>query len=94
MLIFITGIVLIYIPLSCNTSVKLGNPSVKLVTEGFFLNNEKHKTTRKNFMEAALTASMRRTLHEIFSGHFVFFVVKKYHRHPVSLTHYPFHLRV
>ena len=71
-----------------------GNPSVKLVTEGFFLNNEKHETTRKNFMEAALTASMRRTLHEIFSGHFVSFVVKKYHRHPVSLTHYPFHLRV
>ena len=66
----------------------LRNPSVKLVTEGFFLNNEKHETTRKNYMEAALTASMRRTLHEIFSGHFVSFVVKKYHRHPVSLTHY------
>jgi len=28
-------------------------------------------------MEAALTASMRRTSHEIFSGHFVSFVVKK-----------------
>jgi len=41
------------------------------------LNNEKHETTRKNFMEVALTASMHRTLHEIFSGHFVSFVVKK-----------------
>ncbi|MDD3954611.1 MAG: hypothetical protein PHY82_11925, partial [Lentisphaeria bacterium] len=44
---------------------------IKLVTEEFFLNNEKHETTRKNFMEAALTASMRRTSHEIFSGHWV-----------------------
>ena len=35
-------------------------------------------------MEAALTASMRRTLHEIFSGHFVSFVVKKNHCHPVT----------
>ena len=52
------------------------------------MNNEKHETTRKNFMKAALTASMRRTLHEIFSGHFVSFVVKKSHFHPVSLTHY------
>ena len=31
---------------------------------------------------------MRRTLHEIFSGHFVSFVVKKYHCHPDSLSHY------
>ena len=30
-------------------------------------------------MEAALTAGMRRTSHEIFSGHFVSFVVKKIH---------------
>ena len=59
------------------TSVKLGNASVKLVTEEFFSNNEKRETTRKNFMEAALTAGMRRTSHEIFSGHFVSFVVKK-----------------
>ena len=63
--------------LRSKTSVKLGNASVKLVTEEFFLNNEKHETTRKNFMEAALTAGMRRTSHEIFSGHFVSFVVKK-----------------
>jgi len=65
-----------------NTSGKLDNASVKLVTEGFFLNSEKHETTRKNFMAVALTAGMRRTLHEIFSGHFVSFVVKKI---PLSL---------
>jgi len=53
------------------------NTSVNLLTEKFFLNNETHETPRKNFMEAALTASMRRTSHEIFSGHFVSFVVKK-----------------
>jgi len=35
-------------------------------------------------MEAALTASMRRPSHAIFSGHFVSFVVKKYHGHPVT----------
>jgi len=28
-------------------------------------------------MEVSLTASMRRPFHEIFSGHFVSFVVKK-----------------
>jgi len=50
---------------------------LKLLTEEFFLNSEKHETTRKNFMKAALTASMRRTSHKIFSGHFVSFVVKK-----------------
>ena len=55
-----------------------------LVTEEFFLNNEKHETTRKKFMEAALTASMRRSSHAIFSGYLVSFVVKKYHCHTVS----------
>jgi len=49
---------------------------VKPVTGKFFLNNEKHEMTRKNFMEAALTARMRRTSPEIFSSHFVSFVVK------------------
>ena len=34
-------------------------------------------------MEAALTASMRRTSHEIFSGRFVSLVEKKYHSYPV-----------
>ena len=61
-----------------------GNGSVKLGNRGILFNNEKHETTRKNFMEAALTASMRRTSHAIFSGHFVSFVVKKYHCHPVT----------
>ena len=65
-------------------SVQLSNASVKLVTE-VFLNNEKHETTRKNFMEVALTASMRRTLHEIFSGHFVSFRCKKILLLPVFL---------
>jgi len=54
-----------------------------LETAEFFLNNEKHKTPRKNFMEAALTVSMRRSSHEIFSGRFVLFVVKKI---PLSTT--------
>jgi len=55
----------------------------------FFLNNEKHEKTRKNFMEAALTASMRRTSHEIFSRLFVLFVVKKIPLSPgFTLTHY------
>jgi len=57
--------------------VEKGNGSVKPVTGKFFLNNEKHEKTRKKFMEAALTANMRRTSHEIFSSHFVSFVVKK-----------------
>ncbi len=35
-------------------------------------------------MEAALTVSMSRTSHEIFSGHFVSFVVKKI---PLSTTY-------
>jgi len=61
-----------------------GNGSVKLGNRGILFNNEKHETTRKNCMEAALTASMRRTSHAIFSGHFVLFVVKKYHCHPVT----------
>ncbi len=42
-----------------------------------FFNNEKHKKTRKNFMEATLTARLRRSSHEFFSSPFVFFVVKK-----------------
>jgi len=43
-------------------------------------------------MEAALTARMRRTSYEIFSSHFVFFVVKKntvtwlYRRIPVGTS--------
>jgi len=48
--------------------------SVGLETEEFFLNNEKHETIRKNFMEEALTARMCRTSHEFFS---CLFVVKK-----------------
>ncbi len=32
--------------------------------------------------------SSQRHSHEIFSGPFVFFVVKKYHCHPASLTQY------
>jgi len=40
-------------------------------------------------MEAALTASMRRSSHEIFSGRFVLFVVQKEFRcYPGALTHY------
>jgi len=39
---------------------------VKLVTARFFLNNEIHEKTQKKFMEAALTARMRRYAHEIF----------------------------
>ena len=39
-------------------------------------------------MEAALTAGMRRTSHEIFSGRFVHFVVKKHPCHRASLPHY------
>ncbi len=46
------------------------NASVKLGTEKFFLNNEMHETTRKNFMEAALTAKIRRYFHEIFSCYY------------------------
>jgi len=60
------------------------NASVKLGNRGILFNNKKHEPTRKNCMEAALTASMRRTSHAIFSGHFVSFVVKKYHCHPVT----------
>ena len=66
---------------------------MKLVTEGFFFNNEKHEKTRKKFMEAALTARMRRYSHEIFSCHFVSFVVKKI---PLSLGFtdvFPFELQ-
>ncbi len=51
-----------------NLFAEKSNGSVKPVTGKFFLNNEKHEKTRKNFMEAALTANMRRTSHEIFSG--------------------------
>ena len=42
-----------------------------------FFNHEKHKLTRKKFMEVALIASMRCSFHEFFSCHFVHFVVKK-----------------
>ena len=49
------------------------------------MNNEKHERPRKNYMEAVLTVSMRRLSHEIISGHFVSFVVKKDHAHPGSL---------
>src|SRR5574344_657699 len=75
-------------PLFIELDVNRGNASVKLGTEKFFLNNEMHETTRKNFMEAALTVRIRRYLHEIFSCHFVSFVVKKYQCYPASLTHY------
>ena len=68
----------------CRFTGLKSNGSVKLGYRGIFFNNEKHETTRKNCMEAALTASMRRTSHAIFSGHFVSFVVKKYHCHPVT----------
>jgi len=47
-----------------------------VVTEEFFLNNEKHETTRKNFMEAALTAEMHCSPHEIFSGRSCFSLFK------------------
>ena len=46
------------------------------------LNNEKHKMPRKNFMAGGLFANMRRSSHEIFSGHFVLFVVKKIPQSP------------
>ena len=42
-----------------------------------FFTTKKHKMTRKNFMGAALTASMRRTSHEIFRVILCLFVVKK-----------------
>jgi len=42
------------------------NASVKLGTEKFFLNNEMHETTRKNFMVAALTARILRYFYEFF----------------------------
>ncbi len=39
-------------------------------------------------MEAALTASMRRTSHEIFSGTFLLFVVQKeFSRYHLHLAH-------
>ncbi len=41
---------------------------VKLVKEEFFLNNEKHETPRKKFMEAALIARKRCYSHDFFSG--------------------------
>ena len=57
--------------------LNMSNTSDDGVTEEFFLNNEKHETTRKNFMETALAAGIRRDSHEIFSCHSVSFVVKK-----------------
>ena len=58
------------------------NASAKLGTE-IFLNNEMHKRARKNFMEEALTARMRRYALNFFRVILCLFVVKKY-CHPVS----------
>jgi len=46
------------------------------VSEKFFLNNEMPEKTRKNFMETAFSAQMRRDCHEIFSCPLVSLVVK------------------
>jgi len=53
---------------------------VKLVTEEFFFNNEKHETTRKKFIGWMTHACNQSSFHEILSGLFGSFVVKTFGR--------------